>query len=176
MSRTPVSELERARASYQPRAPRILEQGLGAVGITEGEPSGAVRNADEVRQKFPKTFGRPTLSVTEGAGPPRPRALNVGVVLSGGQAPGGHNVITGLFDALRSIHADSRLYGFLGGPGGIFRARYEPLTRERVDPYRNTGGFDLIGSGRDKIESDEQLEACVAVCAKLALDGLVIVT
>jgi len=174
MSRT-VSELERARASYQPRVPRILEQDVGAVGIAEGLPSGAVRDADEVRRKFPETFGRPALSLAAGSGPPRRRSLNVGVVLSGGQAPGGHNVITGLFDALQSIHAESRLYGFIGGPGGIFEERYELLTRERIDPYRNTGGFDLIGSGRDKIETGPQLEACVAVCARLALDGLVVV-
>ena len=170
-----VSELERARAGYVPRLPVILQSGIAALEVEEGAATGAVRDAEAIRGHFPRTFGRPVVRFIRGSGARESRALRVGVVLSGGQAPGGHNVITGLFDALAQAHGDSKLFGFLGGPRGIFDERVEELTAERVGPYRNTGGFDLLGSGRDKIETDRQLADCRAACEKLALDGLVVV-
>jgi len=170
-----VSALERARLGHRPELPDILTGGFRNVTFEEGDATTAVRDVDRIEASFPKTFGRPGLDLVEGGGLQDARALSVGVVLSGGQAPGGHNVITGLFDAIRAVHAGSRLFGFLGGPRGLFTGDHRQLTAEVLAPYRNTGGFDLIGGGRDKLESAEQLAACRATCEKLSLDGLVIV-
>ena len=170
-----ASALEWARAAYEPRMPEILRAGADRVDFEEGEPTTSVRDEEAIRERFPRTFGRPVLRVGRGEGATERRPLNVGVVLSGGQAPGGHNVITGLFDALKAIHPESRLHGFLGGPKGIFTCHHRELTAEAVNPYRNAGGFDLIGGGRDKIETDEQLAASRSTCEELRLDGLVIV-
>jgi pyrophosphate--fructose-6-phosphate 1-phosphotransferase len=174
MSKQP-SALEQARAGYQPRAPEILYAGIDTIAFEEGEATASVRDTETIRTRFPRTFGRPVLRLAPGAGPGKRRPLNVGVVLSGGQAPGGHNVIAGLLDALRAVDPESRLFGFLGGPKGIFTCHYRKLTPEIVAPYRNTGGFDLIGGGRDKIETPDQLAKCKATCLELKLDGLVIV-
>jgi pyrophosphate--fructose-6-phosphate 1-phosphotransferase len=155
--------------------PEILRAGIDRVRFEEGEATDSVRDQEAIRGLFPRTFGRPALRLVSGDGVAERRPLNIGVVLSGGQAPGGHNVITGLFDGLKAVHPESRLYGFLGGPKGIFTCHHRELTAEVVNPYRNTGGFDLIGGGRDKIETDEQLAASRATCEELRLDGLVIV-
>lgn len=170
-----LSALARARAAYSPRFPSILGEPLPSIAVEEGPPTTAVADAGAIRERFPVTYGRPLVDLVPGGGPGAPRRLAAGVVLSGGQAPGGHNVIAGLLDGLRAIHPDSELYGFLGGPKGIFTARYERLTPERLPDYRNTGGFDLLGSGRDKIETPEQFASCREVCDKLGLDGLVVV-
>jgi pyrophosphate--fructose-6-phosphate 1-phosphotransferase len=170
-----ISPLEQARSEYRPAAPAALSGGIGAVMFEEGVRTSAINDEEAIRERFPATFGRPVLRLVAGRGLESPRPLNVGVVLSGGQAPGGHNVIVGLFDALRTIHADSRLLGFLGGPKGIFTCQYRELDDPGVRPFRNTGGFDLIGGGRDKIETDEQLAACKATCEQLNLSGLVII-
>jgi pyrophosphate--fructose-6-phosphate 1-phosphotransferase len=155
--------------------PEILDAGIETLGFEDGETTAAVRDAESIREVFPRTYGRPVVRLGAGPGPERRRPLNVGVVLSGGQAPGGHNVIVGLLDALSAIDPASRLYGFLGGPKGIFTGRYRELTAEAVQSYRNSGGFDMIGGGRDKIETPEQLAACRATCQELELDGLVII-
>jgi pyrophosphate--fructose-6-phosphate 1-phosphotransferase len=170
-----VSALQRARAGYHPARPEILRDGFGEVAVEEGPPTTAVAAVDEIRAEFPRTFGRPALALVRGAGDPDPLPLTVGVVLSGGQAAGGHNVISGLHDALQGIHPGSRVLGFLGGPRGILENRHRELTPAEIEPYRNSGGFDMIGSGRDKIESAEQLEASRRTCAALGLDGLAIV-
>jgi len=170
-----VSALERARLTYRPNLPASLGGGLGRAGVREGQATSAARDVEAIRDRFPRTFGRPVLELVPGGGPPRPRPLSVGVVLSGGQAPGGHNVIVGVHDALRAAHPDSRLYGFLGGPKGVTTGRFRELLAEILAPYRNTGGFDLIGGGRDKIETDEQLAASQRTCESLGLDGLVII-
>jgi pyrophosphate--fructose-6-phosphate 1-phosphotransferase len=170
-----VSALERARLEYRPHLPDILSRGLDEIGFVETEATSSVRDEESIRERFPHTFGRAVLQLDEGPGPENRRALTVGVVLSGGQAPGGHNVITGLFDALQKVHSDSRLLGFLGGPRGILEGDCRELTAEVLAPYRNTGGFDVIGGGRDKIETDDQLSASRATCEKLGLDGLVII-
>jgi pyrophosphate--fructose-6-phosphate 1-phosphotransferase len=169
------SALQRARAGYAPRTPALLREPVENIVIEEGDLLEATSDADTIRDLFPRTYGRPVLRLARGTGAAASRPISVGVVLSGGQAPGGHNVISGLLDGVRSVHPDSRLFGFLGGPRGVLETRYEELTPERVEPYRNTGGFDLIGSGRDKIESPEQLTAARSTCGDLGLDGLVIV-
>ena len=169
-----VSPLERARAAYRPRRPRLLESGLGSLRLSGGEPTAAVRDAEQIRQAFPQTYGRAVQHFEAGNGP-TPRPLQVGVVLSGGQAPGGHNVIAGLYDALAEFDSRSTLFGFLGGPRGVFTGQFRELDAEAIRPYRNTGGFDLIGSGRDKIETDEQFAACADQCRRMGLDGLIIV-
>jgi pyrophosphate--fructose-6-phosphate 1-phosphotransferase len=174
MSRT-LSELEKVRLMYKPRIPRILTNGIGYLLATEGARTVAVRDGEAIQQAFPATYGKPVLRLTSAAEPRERRPLTVGVVLSGGQAPGGHNVIAGLFDSLTEFHPDSCLYGFLGGPSGIFTKRYRPLSADTIEPFRNTGGFDMIGSGRDKIETPEQFAASLAVCAELKLDGLVVI-
>jgi pyrophosphate--fructose-6-phosphate 1-phosphotransferase len=170
-----VSVLERARSEYKPGMSAALSVGIGALRFEEGDRTSSIGDAEAIKGHFPATFGRPVLSLVEGQGIADPRPQKIGVVLSGGQAPGGHNVIAGLFDALRSVHAESELLGFLGGPKGIFRARYRELDERRIDSYRNTGGFDLIGGGRDKIETEEQLAACKQTCERLNLSGLVII-
>ncbi len=169
------STLEKERSLYLPRLPQVLAAGIRSLSVTETASTPGSRDSEELRVRFPGIHGQPILELAPGAGPVEAGPLKVGVVLSGGQAPGGHNVITGLFDALCGLDRTSKLYGFLGGPKGIFTERVEELIGSRIDPFRNTGGFDLIGSGRDKIETDEQFAACRRVCEKLALDGLVIV-
>jgi pyrophosphate--fructose-6-phosphate 1-phosphotransferase len=170
-----VTPLEAARASYEPRIPSILRERAGSVAFEEGSATAAMADAEEIRRRFPLTYGRPILRLREGppASPGDP--VNVGVVLSGGQAPGGHNVIAGLHDGLQAARPGSKLFGFQGGPRGILEGRQRELTAAALAPYRNTGGFDLIGSGRDKIETDEQLAACRATCERLGLGGLVII-
>jgi len=170
-----ISALEKARLGYEPRIPEMLRRGIKGIGVQEDQAAATSRDAEAIRAQFPKTYGRPTLRFVEGSGPKQAAPLKVGVVLSGGQAPGGHNVITGLFDALRAFQGESKLFGFLGGPKGVFTGKYTELTKDKVDPYRNTGGFDMIGSGRDKIETEKQLADCGDVCSKLALNGLVII-
>jgi pyrophosphate--fructose-6-phosphate 1-phosphotransferase len=170
-----VSALERARAAYQPRLPDILRRGIAGLAVEGGEPTASTGDSQVLQARFPETFGRPVIEFREGRGPGVARPLRVGVVLSGGNAPGGHNVIAGLFDALRGFHAESRVLGFLGGPRGILEAHYRELDAITVDAHRNTGGFDMIGSGRDKIETAEQFAVCRATCAELGLDGLVVI-
>jgi pyrophosphate--fructose-6-phosphate 1-phosphotransferase len=170
-----VSPLEDARSAYEPSLPKAMSGGVGAVRFEEGGGTTAIRDMHAIKEQFPATFGRPVVSLVQGRGLDDPSPQKVGVVLSGGQAPGGHNVIVGLFDAIRSIHPDSKLFGFLGGPKGIFTGQYRELDDSAVKPFRNTGGFDLIGGGRDKIETDEQLAACKETCERLELDGMVII-
>ncbi len=175
MSRS-ISPLEEARAAFRPQLPGVLGDGANGVALEE-RPSAVApgAEAEEIRGCFPRTCELPELQFSRGSGPSESKPMTVGVVLSGGQAPGGHNVIVGLCDGLQAFHPQSRLVGFLGGPRGILDGRYSELTPEKVEPYRNTGGFDLIGSGRDKIETDEDREASRKTCEELGLDGLVIV-
>lgn len=174
MNRT-ISPLDAARAAYLPPLPDLLRAGVARLDLRESEPTSALGDAAEIRRHFPRTYGRPALELVRGTGLARPRPLTVGVVLSGGQAPGGHNVVTGLFDGLQAVDSGSRLLGFLGGPRGVLAGKFRELTAGALAPYRNMGGFDLIGSGRDKIENAAQLAASRETCGKLGLDGLVIV-
>jgi diphosphate-dependent phosphofructokinase len=168
-----ISALQKVRASYQPKLPKALRS--HGVKVQLGAATEPVGHKEEIQKLFPNTCGQPVATIEEGNGNLKPGPLNVGVVLSGGQAPGGHNVIAGLFDALKAASPDSRLFGFLKGPGGVIKGKYKELTADLIDRYRNTGGFDMIMSGRDKIEKPEELAACRQNFEKMGLDGIVIV-
>lgn len=174
MERT-ISPLERARLNYRPVPPRVIEDGIAAVTISKGQGTSSRGGDEAIRATFPDLFGAPPVRFEAGPEVASRQPLTVGVVLSGGQAPGGHNVITGLYDALAEWHRDSQLVGFLAGPKGIFEPNHRELTAAEIDAHRNTGGFDLIGSGRDKIETSGQLAACRETCSRLGLDGLVVI-
>lgn len=165
------SALQSARACYQPILPKALQ---GFVKIKEGKPTHSVDDQEEIKKLFPNTYGMPVVEFIQGD-TENTRQMNVGIILSGGQAPGGHNVVTGLFDEMKKLNKDNRLYGFLLGPGGLVNHRYIELTKEIVDGYRNTGGFDIIGSGRTKLERVEQFEKALAIIRKLDLSAIVIV-
>ncbi len=170
-----ISELQKARASYLPKLPKAL-QGGALVEVKEGEVLEAFADGDKVKALFPATYGQPVLEFAPGKqGAKLAKPVNVGVILSGGQAPGGHNVIAGLFDGIKSLHPDSKLYGFKGGPGGLVDNKYVELTAPVIDAHRNTGGFDLIGSGRTKLETHEQFETGKKNCLALGISALVIV-
>jgi pyrophosphate--fructose-6-phosphate 1-phosphotransferase len=170
---TEISALQKIRAEYQPKLPKALRE--GSVKVELGAPSEPATHREEIKKLFPCTYGQPVAKIVEGDGDLATTPLKVGVVLSGGQAPGGHNVIAGLFDALKAANKDSKLFGFLKGPGGVIKGRYKELTGDIIDRYRNTGGFDMIMSGRDKIEKPEDLAACRKNFDDMGLDGLVII-
>lgn len=167
------SPLQQARASYQPKLPPALR--TGRITVQLGEPTEPAADQEEIRKQFPHTYGQPIVRLVEGGSSLSMKPLKVGVVLSGGPAPGGHNVIAGVFDALQSANPDSKLYGFLKGPGGVIKGKYKELTADIIDQYRNTGGFSMIMTGRDKIEKPEELEACRRNFEEMQLDGLIII-
>jgi len=166
------SALQIARESYAPKMPESLS---GAVKIAEGKKTESVADQAEIAKLFPNTYGMPLLTFEGDSAAKSYPALNVGVILSGGQAPGGHNVISGLFDGLKKMNPDSKLYGFLGGPSGLVDNKYIELTKEIIDHYRNTGGFDIIGSGRTKLEETAQFDKGLENCKKLAIKALVVI-
>ena len=142
------SAIQIARAAYQPKVPAALK---GAVKAVDGEYTQSVADQEEIKKLFPNTYGMPIVTFEKSNEEKAMPVMNVGVILSGGQAPGGHNVIAGLFDGIKAHNADSRLYGFILGPGGLIDHKYMELTADIIDEYRNTGGFDMIGSGRTKL-------------------------
>ncbi|MDE7376367.1 MAG: diphosphate--fructose-6-phosphate 1-phosphotransferase [Muribaculaceae bacterium] len=166
------SALQKARAAYQPKLPYALK---GPVIAIEGKPTQSVADQEEIKRLFPNTYGLPEITFDKNPAPTVGKPVNVGVILSGGQAPGGHNVISGLFDGLKKIHRDSRLYGFLMGPGGLVDHNYIELTAPIIDEYRNTGGFDIIGSGRTKLEKKEQFDKGLEILKELDITALVII-
>jgi len=165
------SPLQIARASYQPKLPASLK---GNVVLKEGAATESVADQDDIKKLFPNTYGMPLVTFEPGEKKNYP-VKNVGVILSGGQAPGGHNVICGIFDGLKSLNPANKLYGFLGGPSGLVDHKYIELTKEIVDEYRNTGGFDIIGSGRTKLEETEQYDKSAEICHKLDISAIVII-
>ena len=165
------SALQVARAAYQPKLPRGLQ---GAVKVQEGAPTQSVDNQEEIKALFPNTYGMPLVEFVPGEEKSY-EPMNVGIILSGGQAPGGHNVITGLFDAVKRLNPANRLYGFILGPGGLVDHNYMELTSEIIDNYRNTGGFDMIGSGRTKLEKVEQFEKGLEIIRELDIKAIVII-
>ena len=165
------SALQIARAAYQPKLPEVLK---GFVAIKEGEKTQSEANQEDIEKLFPNTYGMPIVNFVKGEkGESTP--VNVGVILSGGQAPGGHNVISGIFDGIKKLHPESRLYGFLMGPDGLIKHNYIELTSDIIDEYRNTGGFDIIGSGRTKLEKKEQFDSGLVILKKLGIKALVII-
>lgn len=165
------SVLQKSREAYTPKLPKALR---GFVDVKEGKPTQSVGDQDEIKKLFPKTYGLPLVEFVPGEKKTN-EPINVGVILSGGQAPGGHNVISGIFDGIKRLNPENRLYGFLMGPGGLVDHNYMELTSDIIDNYRNTGGFDMIGSGRTKLEKVEQFEKGREIIEKLGIKALVIV-
>jgi pyrophosphate--fructose-6-phosphate 1-phosphotransferase len=166
------SALQIARAAYQPKLPKALR---GNVKTVAGEPTQSVADQEEIKKLFPNTYGMPLIKFENAAEAASFAPMNVGVILSGGQAPGGHNVMSGLFDGLKKLNPANRLYGFLMGPGGLVDHNYIELTAEIIDEYRNTGGFDIIGSGRTKLEKVDQFEKGLEILKKLNIKAVVII-
>jgi len=165
------SALQMARAAYQPKLPKALQ---GAVKAKEGAATQSVGDQEEIKKLFPNTYGMPIVEF-EPSTETNNTKMNVGIILSGGQAPGGHNVITGLFDQIKKLNPENRLYGFILGPGGLVDHNYMELTKEIVDEYRNTGGFDMIGSGRTKLEKVDQFEKGLEIIRELGIKAIVII-
>ncbi len=165
------SALQIARAAYQPKLPKALQ---GAVKVKEGHATQSVGDQEEIKKLFPNTYGMPIVEF-EPATEANTKKMNVGIILSGGQAPGGHNVITGLFDAVKRLNPENRLYGFILGPGGLVDHNYMELTADIIDEYRNTGGFDMIGSGRTKLEKVDQFEKGLEIIRQLDIKAIVII-
>ena len=165
------SALQKERAAYQPKLPKALQ---GAVKVVEGAPTQSVDNQEEIKKLFPNTYGMPLVEFVAAENAPQ-KEMNVGVILSGGQAPGGHNVISGLFDEIKKLNPNNRLYGFLMGPSGLVDHKYIEITEELLADYRNTGGFDLIGSGRTKLEKVDQFEKGLEIIRELNIKAIVII-
>ena len=168
------SALQVARAAYQPKLPQGLK---GNVTLKEGEPTQSVADQEEIKALFPNTYGLPLVEFvpSDKASESGKEPMNVGVILSGGQAPGGHNVISGLFDGIKRLNPANKLYGFLLGPGGLVDHKYIELTSDIIDEYRNTGGFDIIGSGRTKLEEESQFESGLEILRELGIKAVVII-
>jgi pyrophosphate--fructose-6-phosphate 1-phosphotransferase len=170
-----LSPLQKARYAYNPKLPAVLKNEISDIAIALGEATKAVSDQAQLRELFPLTYGAPVARFAKGSNPDSGAVLNVGVILSGGQAPGGHNVIAGIFDALKKANPKSMLVGFKGGPSGIIDDQVMEITPEIMDEYRNTGGFDIIGSGRTKLETEAQFEKSLATCRKHGINGVVVI-
>ena len=166
------SALQEARAAYQPKLPKALK---GSLTIKEGAATQSVADQEAIKELFPNTYGMPVLTFEPSDEVKEYPAINIGVILSGGQAPGGHNVIAGLFDGIKAMNQDSKLYGFLLGPAGLIEHKYIELTSDIIDEYRNTGGFDIIGSGRTKLETTEQFDKGLEIIKELDIKAVVII-
>ena len=167
-----ISSLQLARADYKPKLPATL---TGNILIKEGAATQSIAHQKEIQEMFPNTYGLPVLNIETGLKLLESSVLKVGVILSGGQAPGGHNVVAGLFDGLKAMNKNSQLFGFLDGPSGLVDNKYMELTAKMIDEYRNTGGFDIIGSGRTKLEKQSQFDKGLENCKKLGINAIVII-
>src|SRR5574344_764010 len=167
-----ISALQKERAAYQPKLPKALQ---GTVKIKEGAPPQSVGDQEEIKKLFPTTYGMPLVEFVPSDEKKTYAPMNIGIILSGGQAPGGHNVICGLYDELKKQNPANKLYGFLMGPGGLVDHKYIELNDALIDEYRNTGGFDLIGSGRTKLEEESQFESGLEIIRELGIKAIVII-
>jgi pyrophosphate--fructose-6-phosphate 1-phosphotransferase len=170
-----ISVLQKLRYAYRPKLPASLSQDIAGIGVEYGEPTESISDQEALRGLFKHSYGKPIVTFSRGRNPGIGHRLRVGVILSGGQAPGGHNVIAGLFDGLKKGNPESALYGFLGGPSGLIGNKAVEITASMMDGYRNTGGFDMIGSGRTKIETPEQFASSLETATKLGLSAVVII-
>ena len=170
-----LSPLQIERLKYQPKLPSSLANGINNLEMAEGSATQSVRDQEQIQKLFKNTYGKPVVTFESGSSSRTCAPKNVGVILSGGQAPGGHNVIAGLYDALKQANPENKLYGFLGGPSGIIDGKYVEFDDKFIDAYRNTGGFDIIGSGRTKLETEEQFQKSWEVCKKLNISAVVII-
>ncbi|MDR2601498.1 MAG: diphosphate--fructose-6-phosphate 1-phosphotransferase [Spirochaetaceae bacterium] len=170
-----ISTLQKIRYKYYAKLPDEISGSLNGIGIEFGEGSEALADQEEIKEIFKLTYGKPAAHFKNGKNAISQHPLNAGVILSGGQAPGGHNVIAGVFDGLRKGNPESKLFGFLGGPSGLIENRHIEISSELINKYRNTGGFDIIGSGRTKIETPQQFESSLETAKKLNLDAIIII-
>ena len=170
-----LSPLQQERLKYQPKLPESLKAGINKLICVEKEKTEAVKDKEQIKELFAKTYGQAIVEFAVGNEEKVSGVKNVGVILSGGQAPGGHNVIAGLYDALKQANKENKLYGFLGGPSGIIDGKYVEFDDKFIDAYRNTGGFEIIGSGRTKLETEEQFKKSLEVCKKLNISAVVII-
>ena len=170
-----ISALQKARYEYAPKLPGMLRNGIADICVKEGEATQSVADQDKIKALFPNTYGEKEITFEKGQNTSAPKKQVVGVILSGGQAPGGHNVICGLYDALKATNKENVLYGFKGGPSGLINDDYVEFDDEFINAYRNTGGFDIIGSGRTKLETEEQFAIVSEVCKKHGVTAVVII-
>ena len=169
------SPLQTARYSYEPKLPMILRSAMNEIIAVEGQATTSAADQDKIKALFPNTFGQKEISFQKGENNAEVKKNVVGVILSGGQAPGGHNVVSGLYDALKKANPENQLIGFLGGPSGLTDDKYLTFTDEYINEFRNTGGFDIIGSGRTKLETKEQFQKAAEVCKKHNINAIVII-
>ena len=170
-----LSPLQKARYEYQPKLPGMLRNGISSICVKEGEATQSVADQDKIAALFPNTYGKKEITFVKGTNTSVAKKQVVGVILSGGQAPGGHNVVSGLYDALKATNKDNILIGFKGGPSGLTDDKYIVFDDEYIDQFRNTGGFDIIGSGRTKLETEEQFKVASEVCKKHGITAIVII-
>ena len=170
-----ISSLQKARYEYSPKLPGMLRHGISAICVKEGEETQSVADQETIKALFPNTYGKKEITFEKGENTSEAKKQVVGVILSGGQAPGGHNVICGLYDALKATNPENELYGFKNGPSGLIEDDYLIFDDEYIDEYRNTGGFDIIGSGRTKLETQEQFAVAAEVCKKHGITAIVII-
>ncbi len=170
-----ISPLQKARYEYSPKLPGMLRHGIEDICVNEGAATQSVADQDKIRSLFPNTYGKPEITFAKGTNTSVAKKQVVGVILSGGQAPGGHNVVCGLYDALKATNRDNVLYGFKNGPSGLIDDDFLIFDDEYINEYRNTGGFDIIGSGRTKLETEEQFKVAVEVCKKHGITAIVII-
>ncbi|MBQ2902741.1 MAG: diphosphate--fructose-6-phosphate 1-phosphotransferase [Agathobacter sp.] len=170
-----LSPLQTARYEYAPKLPGMLRNGIADICVNEGAETQSVADQEKIAALFPNTYGKKEIIFAKGQNTSAPKTHKVGVILSGGQAPGGHNVVCGLYDALKATNPENELYGFKGGPSGLIEDDYIIMTDEYIDQFRNTGGFDIIGSGRTKLETNEQFAIAAEVCKKHGITAIVII-
>ncbi len=170
-----ISPLQKARYEYSPKLPGMLRNGIADICVKEGAETQSVADQDKIKALFPNTYGKKEITFAKGQNTSEAKKQIVGVILSGGQAPGGHNVVCGLYDALKATNKENELYGFKGGPSGLIEDDYIVMTDEYIDQFRNTGGFDIIGSGRTKLETNEQFAIAAEVCKKHGITAIVII-
>ena len=170
-----ISSLQTARYEYSPKLPGMLRNGIADICVCEGAETQSVADQDKIKALFPNTYGKKEITFQKGQNTSEAKKQIVGVILSGGQAPGGHNVVCGLYDALKATNPENELYGFKGGPSGLIEDDFIVMTDDYIDQFRNTGGFDIIGSGRTKLETNEQFAIAAEVCKKHGITAIVII-
>ena len=170
-----ISPLQKERLQYEPKLPGMLRQGISQISVKEGDETTSAADQDAIKALFPNTYGKREITFEKGENTSEAKKHVVGVILSGGQAPGGHNVVCGLYDALKATSKDNVLLGFKGGPSGLLEDSYIEMTDEYINQFRNTGGFDIIGSGRTKLETEEQFAVAMEVCKKHDITAIVII-